>query len=147
MESVEIRRLGTSDAQMLREASHQDLFDNPLSRALSAEFLADPRHHIFAAVVSGKIVGFASAVHYVHPDKPAELWINEVSVAGHFRGQGIGRRLLQVMFEHARATLGCDEAWVLAEEDNAAARRLYASVGGTDRRVVYFTFPLGRGSA
>ena len=27
-----------------------------------------------------QIVGFASAVHYVHPDKPPELWINEMGV-------------------------------------------------------------------
>jgi hypothetical protein len=35
------------------------------------------------------VVGFASGVHYVHPDKSPELWINEVGVArSHCRYSG-----------------------------------------------------------
>jgi hypothetical protein len=56
----------------------------------------DPRHHLAVAVEANVIVGFASEVHYVHPDKPPELWINEVGVVGH--------------------SLGCREPWVLTEE-------------------------------
>jgi hypothetical protein len=33
------------------------------------------------ATAGDTVVGFASAVHYVHPDKAPELWINEVGVA------------------------------------------------------------------
>ena len=57
----------------------------------TAEFLADSRHHLAVAVDEGRVVGMASAVHYVHPDKPPELWINEVGVAPTHRGLGIGR--------------------------------------------------------
>ena len=73
----------------------------------------------------------ASAVHYVHPDKPPELWINEVGVAPTHRGLGIGRRLLEALFERGRA-LGCRQAWVGTEASNTAARRLYAAAGGVE---------------
>ena len=138
--SVEIRILGSADAQLLR-ACTEDVFDNPVSPELAAEFLADSRHHIAAAIVNGTLVGFISAVHYVHPDKSPELWINEVGVSELQRGRGIGKRLLEAMLEHGK-TLGCAEAWVLTEEDNEIAQRVYRSAGGTDRKIVYFTFPL-----
>ena len=64
----------------------------PNSAAFSGAFL---RVHVdVPALDAGVIVGFASGVHYVHPDKPAELWINEVGVAPTHQRQGIGRRLI-----------------------------------------------------
>ena len=141
MESeVDIRILGEGDAALL-QACANGVFDHSRSPDLVAEFLADARHHIVAAIVDGTLVGFVSAVHYIHPDKPAELWLNEVSVAESHRGQGIGKRLLVAMLSHGRS-LGCTEAWVLTEKDNVAAQQLYASVDGAHRNVVYFTFPL-----
>jgi aminoglycoside 6'-N-acetyltransferase I len=135
----------------LRIASPQDaaafshvaegVFDNPVDDALLREFLADPRHHIAIAVEDGLLVGMASAVHYVHPDKPAELWINEVGVADAHRGRGIGRQLLEALKAQGRS-LGCREAWVLTQPDNAAARGLYRTVGGAEAGVVYVTIPL-----
>jgi aminoglycoside 6'-N-acetyltransferase I len=80
-------------------------------------------------------------VHYVHPDKPPELWVNEVGVAPSHQGHGIGRSLLRALFAHGRA-LGCAEAWLGTEESNAAARRLYASVGGEEGMMVYVSFDL-----
>ena len=117
------------------------VFDDDATPALTAEFLADHRHHIVAALVEGRLVGFASAVHYIHPDKPAELWINEVGVAPAYQRQGLGRRLMDALLDHGRA-LGCKEAWVLTEQDNEAARALYRAAGGSEEAVVYCTFAL-----
>jgi len=93
------------------------------------------------ALVSGKVVGMASAVHYVHPDKPPEFWVNEVGVAPTHQGQGIGKQLLRALLAHGRA-VGCSEAWLGTEEGNVVARRLYAAVGGDEEPMVYVTFKL-----
>ena len=66
---------------------------------------------------------------YWHPDKPRELWINEVGVAPAWRQLGVGTKLLKKTLEHARAP-GCREAWVLTEPDNVAALALYSKLGG-----------------
>lgn len=58
---------------------------NPIDPTWSAEFLRDPRHHIAVAIEDGVVVGIASGVHYLHPDKPPELFVNEVGVAPAFR--------------------------------------------------------------
>ena len=110
---------------------------------LVAEFLSDPRHHIVVALDGGIVVGMASAVHYVHPDKPAQLFINEVGVAPSHQRQGIASELIARLLAHGRA-LGCTEAWVAADEDNGPARALYAHAGGHEEptRAVIYTFPL-----
>ncbi len=87
----------------------------------------------------------ASAVHYVHPDKPPELWVNEVGVATMHHRRGVATSLLRALFDRGRA-LGCAEAWVLTDDDNGPARRLHAGVGGTEaaERPVCVTFRLAR---
>jgi GNAT superfamily N-acetyltransferase len=127
---VEFRLAGPDDAAVLARAA-ADVFDHQVDPALTAEFLSDPRHHLAIAIDDGQIVGMASGVHYIHPDKTPELWVNEVGVAPSHRGQGVGRRVLGVLLEQGRA-LGCHEAWLLTDEANAAARRMYAAAGGRE---------------
>lgn len=140
--AIIIRVLGSDDAGVLEQVA-VDVFDNEVDPRWSAEFLADPRHHLAVALDDGQVVGMASAVHYVHPDKPPELWINEVAVAPSHHHRGIGRQLLDALFARGR-TLGCQEAWVLTEQNNAAARGLYGAVGGVEapEPVVMVTFAL-----
>jgi aminoglycoside 6'-N-acetyltransferase I len=139
--AVEIRMLGAGDDAILENAV-PEVFDNAPHAALVVEFLADPRHHMAAAIEDGRVVGFASGVHYVHPDKPAELWINEVGVAPSHQGRGLGRAVVRALLEHGRR-LGCREAWVLTDRKNDAAIRLYAAAGGQPAPdTVMFTFPL-----
>lgn len=121
------------------------VFDHDVDPALTREFLRDARHHLAVALEGGSVVGFASAVHYVHPDKPAELWINEVGVAPSHQRRGLGRRLLRALFARGRE-LGCREAWVLTSAANGPAVRLYEAAGGTDMAdpPVMFTFRLDK---
>lgn len=140
MATVRMLRAG-EDGLLLHAAP--DVFDYTVRPELAREFLADPRHHIAVALESDVVVGFVSAVHYVHPDKPMELWINEVGVAPSHRKRGLAKQMLQTMLAHGRA-LGCKEAWVLTDADNAAARALYASAGGRERpeKTVHVEFAL-----
>lgn len=130
MPSFSIRMLGPDDAAVFDRVA-PDVFDNDVDARWTAEFLADPRHHLVVALDGATVVGFASGVHYVHPDKPPDLWVNEVGVAPTHQGQGIGRQLMEALLARGHQ-LGCREAWVLTDYTNAAARRLYASVGGAD---------------
>ncbi len=127
---VEIKLLDRDDAARLTRVA-PGVFDHAIREDLCAEFLSDPRHHLAVALGDGVVVGFASAVHYVHPDKPAELWINEIGVARECRKQGLGTKLLQAILARGRE-LGCREAWVLAHRANASAMNLYKSAGGIE---------------
>lgn len=137
-----VRLLGTGDAQVLENVA-DDVFDLPVDSKHMSEFIADPRHHIAVALDGDTVVGFASGVHYVHPDKPAELFINEAGVADPYQRQGIAARLMATLLDEGRA-LGCKEAWVVTESDNRAARALYEKAGGAEdpASLVMYSFPL-----
>ena len=142
---LSIRVLRQGDEGVLDTVA-PDVFDDPIDARAAREFLADPRHRMTVAIDNAVVVGFVSAVVYVHPDKPApELWINEVGVAPSHQGRGIARRLLASTLEDARAS-GCREAWVLTDRANQAAMRLYESGGGeASGDHVMFTFRLHGG--
>jgi aminoglycoside 6'-N-acetyltransferase I len=128
--AIEIKVLQRGDERVLRNVA-AEVFDNAIDAELTREFLEDPRHHIAVAIDDGLVVGFASGVHYIHPDKPAELWINEVAMAPTHRRRGLGKAVLKALLEVGRVH-GCKVAWVLTDRNNVAAMALYAAVGGTE---------------
>jgi ribosomal protein S18 acetylase RimI-like enzyme len=139
---VEVRVLTIDDAT--RIAASRNVFDDAVIPVVMLRFLNDPRHHIIGALDGDTLVGFVSAVHYDHPDKPApEFWLNEVGVAETHQRQGIAQRLMTETLALARQ-LGCSAAWVITGADNTAANQLYAGVKGAEamRDQVMYTFPL-----
>lgn len=138
---IVVRVLGPPDAALLDRVA-PDVFDGPVDARWWGEFAADPRHHLAVALDGDTVVAMASGVHYVHPDKPPELWINEVGVAPSHQQRGIGRRVVAALLAHGRA-LGCRGAWVLTHGENEPARRLYAALGGVEERTVLVAFDLG----
>jgi ribosomal protein S18 acetylase RimI-like enzyme len=138
--SIEVRLLGAHDACVLDRVA-DDVFDGPVDPVWCTEFFRDPRHHLAVAIEHGAVVGMVSAVHYVHPDKAPQLWINEIGVAATHRRRGIGRQLLDTILAHGR-TLGCTEAWLGTEEKNEPARRLYRGAGGKAEPFTLYSFLL-----
>ena len=139
-----IRLLGVGDAPVFDNVA-PGVFDNAIDQRWTAEFLSDPRHHLAVAIDEGRVVGMASAIHYVHPDKAPQLWINEVGVAPPYQGQGVGRRLMERLLDRGRE-LGCRGAWLGTDRSNTAARRCYAAAGGVEAPYdnVNFVFDLGQ---
>jgi ribosomal protein S18 acetylase RimI-like enzyme len=137
---IVVRVLGGHEASVLDHVA-ADVFDYAVDPRWNAEFFADPRHHIAVAIDADVVVGMATGVHYVHPDKAPELWINEVGVAPTHEGRGLGRRIVAALVEHGKS-LGCQEAWVLTSPSNEPAQRMYRAAGGAadDEPSVMFTF-------
>ena len=128
---TEIKLLGPTDLHILNNVA-EDVFDDPIVESSAQEFLNDPRHRLVVALDKAVVVGFVSAVIYVHPDKLApELWINEIGVAPTHHRHGIGKALMQAILEDARKS-GCSEAWILTDRGNLPAMALYRSAGGEE---------------
>ena len=138
---VEIVLLGPDNIGALDKVA-PDVFDETVDVRLTRTFVSDARHHMMLAIEGGVVVGMASAVDYVHPDKARQLWINEVGVAPSHQRRGIGRQLLDALLAHGR-TLGCTEAWLGTEVDNVPARALYESAGSKPEKFMLYSFPLG----
>ena len=138
---MEIRILRAGDENILNNVA-SGVFDHQVDKDLTAEFLRDPRHHLCVAIENNMVVGFASALRYVHPDKAAQFWINEIGVSPSHQRKGFGTAILTALLSLGR-DLGCTEAWVLTDEENAAARTLYKSAGGVEVAQVMVSFQLG----
>jgi ribosomal protein S18 acetylase RimI-like enzyme len=140
---IEIKLLGPAHLRILDNVA-RNVFDDPIVESSAREFLGDPRHRLVIALDKDTVVGFVSAVIYVHPDKPApELWINEIGVAPTHQNQGIGKSLMRAILEEAKRS-GCSEAWVLTDRINLPAMAMYRSAGGEETLTdpTMFTFRL-----
>ena len=137
---IEIRRLGATDAAVLDRVA-DDVFDEPIRPQRLAAYLAQAGHLMIVAVTDGVVVGQVAAVIHRHPDKPTELYIDEVGVTPSLQRRGIARRMLDAMFDWGRE-LGCEEAWVGTEMENVPARRLYESFGEAGEPFVMYLYEL-----
>jgi ribosomal protein S18 acetylase RimI-like enzyme len=137
---IEIRRLGPADAHLLDRVA-AEVFDEPIRADRLAAYLADPNNLLLVALADGEVVGQVACVVHRHPDKPTELYVDEVGVTPALHRRGVARRMMDDAFAWGRE-LGCEEAWVGTESDNEAAIALYRSLGQQPVPIVMFEYDL-----
>ena len=137
MGDVRVLRARAGDEREV--ARFEAAFDNAVVPEETSRFLADDRHVLLLGYVDDRPAGFVSAVEVFHPDKQAELFLNEIGVIERDRRRGVARALIDELKRLGRER-GCAAIWVLTDEENAAAMGLYAGTGGTwngDRQVMF----------
>lgn len=101
-------------------------------RGLYEEWLAEPDAFVFVAEAGGEPVGYA----LVHMRAPEETWatgdrigeLESLAVLPDYRSQGVGRALVDAMFERLRE-LGVTHWGVGVISTNADAIRFYERLG------------------
>lgn len=125
---VEVRRLTTGDEERVREADH--LFDHPSRRQAAQEFLARPTSHLLIAYLEGVPAGMLIGHELPRLDDPRPmLFLYEVGVDEAYRRRGVGAALVNALAEIG-VERDCCEMFVLTNESNGPAMRLYPSAGG-----------------
>lgn len=136
-----MQRLGPRDAALLARIA-PDVFDEDVDAARLMAYLGTHGHMMVVALEGDTIVGQCAGVVHRHPDKPTELYVDEVGTASTRRRQGIARAMLDELFAWARE-LGCEEAWLGTELDNVAANGLYRGYRPIeDNAIQYYLFKL-----
>lgn len=139
--SFVVRRIGPDDAAVLGRVA-DGVFDEPVRPDRLARYLEAPGHLMVLALADGMVVGQCVGVIHHHPDKPSELYVDEVGTADAWLRQGIATAMLAELFAWGRE-LGCEEAWLGTETDNAAALALYRRHAPTeDETMQFFVFSL-----
>lgn len=100
------------------------VFDAPIDPTRLRAYLDEPSHFIVLALLDELVVGQTAAVVHRHPDKPTELYLDEVGVGDRFLRQGIAGLMVERALEEGRAR-GCQECWLGTEVSNVAASGLY----------------------
>ncbi len=138
--AIELRRMQPGDDLEFSQVA-PDVFDEPIHPQRLEAYLLEPGHLMILAFDDGVVVGQCAGVIHRHPDKVAELYIDEVGTASTHLRQGIATRMVEAMFTWARE-LGCREAWLGTELDNLEANGLYLKLGGKQQHMHYYEFEL-----
>ena len=137
---MEIRRLGPTDAEGVRELA-QRLAEASGSPARIEAWLADERNVAVAAFEEGQAIGLAYGYRLPRLDeRPDGLLLYSIGVVERERLRGIGTQLVDAMRRHAPGRM-----WLLTNESNEAAMTLYERAGGARPHAddVLWTFASG----
>jgi aminoglycoside 6'-N-acetyltransferase I len=132
--TIDIVRIDLTNTRLFERIA-DDVFDEPVRSDRLTAYLRQANHLLLLAVETSDrdaegrplVVGQCAAVLHLHPDKPTELYVDELGTASSHRRQGIGRKLMQAMFVWGREH-GCAESWLGTELDNLPARALYEAL-------------------
>ncbi|MGD2078394.1 MAG: GNAT family N-acetyltransferase [Chloroflexota bacterium] len=107
--------------------------DPIMSRRWFRDVLNEANKTLQLAVVDGRVVGLVLLIESVSSDDPIHrprrfLYVDEISVAAEFRGQGIGRRLMQAA-EQIAASRAIPTVELNVWEANARAISFYERLG------------------
>lgn len=135
---TEILRMSPADAGLLDRVA-EDVFDDDIDPEKLAAYLATPGHLMVLAVWDGLVVGQARGMIQRHPDKPTELYVDNLGVTPDRQREKIATRLLDELTAWGLEN-GCEGAWVATETDNAPARALYALRGAEPETFVAYVY-------
>ncbi len=142
MQTISIRPLSSEDASQFQSLRLAALRDAPQAFGASYEeeqlvTLAEwarrlqpgPGRAVFGAWQGERLVGSAGLLRMAPLKQLHKAMIWGVYVAPTQRGGGLGRRLMAAALEEAGRWEGVRQALLTVAEDNAAAQRLYESLG------------------
>ena len=139
--ALTLRRMQPGDEAMFQSIA-PEVFDEPIDAGRLHDYLRAPGHLMVLAFEGELVVGQCAGVLHRHPDKPTELYIDEVGTAVTHRRMGIARLMMDELFAWGRE-LGCEEAWLGTETDNEPAKALYRRYRPKEDEVIqYFLFEL-----
>lgn len=132
MADMQIRRLQPGDEAIVEQLATRD--------PPRTELLSDPKTIFLVAFENGVPVGFVLAYELQRRHGfEVTLCVYEIEVDEAYLRRGIGGRLLHGLKRIARER-AVAEGFVLTDAGNAAAMRLYESVGGKRNDVVEWDF-------
>jgi len=134
---ITIRPAGPADLPEILRIERASFSMPWAEQSLRAE-LEPGRAFFDAALSEGTVCGFC-ILHRFGPE--GEIF--NIAVAEAFRGQGIGRQLLEAALEHARAD-GMERVFLEVRDGNGPARALYDACGFAEigRRRGYYDKPV-----
>ena len=131
MESIQIKELIEFNPQVLPAVNRllDQLVNPPMTCTEEAlrDLVASPASHLFFLYIREEIVGMFTLGTYICPTG-VRYWVEDVVVDQAFRGQSLGRRIINYAIEYV-GKQGKSTLMLTSRPARVAANRLYQSVG------------------
>ena len=134
--AIEIIQLSESNMDVLNNYD-EDIFDEKIDTYRLTTMLKERNNILLVAVNEGVVIGQVLGVIHRHPDKPTELYIDDLGVSEKFQRCGIATRLIEQLYIIG-IDRGCEEVWVATEPENEPAIKFYESLNLAARKVIVF---------
>ena len=122
---MEVRRLGAHDAEMAHTLVGRFKEAAP-GVGHMRDWLGDERHVLMAAFDRGATIGWIYGYELSRIDGPRPMYLlYEIDVTDQARGRGVGRALLDAFLDAVPGPV-----WLVTNNSNEPAMRLYRSAGG-----------------
>lgn len=120
--AVRFARLSHDHLDLIETVEHE-AYPDPWTRGMFVQEIAKPAAYFCVAFVGAELVGYAG--YWLLID---EVHVTKITVAGPWRGQGLGRVLLDHIMLDGRARGGTNVR-LEVRKSNLVARALYARAG------------------
>ncbi|AQG78030.1 GNAT family N-acetyltransferase [Spirosoma montaniterrae] len=146
--NVEIRKLMPDDVASFMELIHlfRDVLETDKVTSARPEhlqrLLARPDFLVFGAWSDKQVVGGLTAyvLTQYYSEKPV-VYLYDIAVSEPFQRKGIATELLTKLTQYCRS-LGVEEVFVQAYQEDTEAVSFYRATGGAAMSVIHFTYPL-----
>ncbi len=130
----EWRRLWTLYLEFYESSVSEEVYETTFARLLSGE---DNEFAGLLALVDGKPSGLTHYLFHRHCWRVENVcYLQDLYVDQELRGTGLGRALIEAVYERADA-VGCPSVYWLTQEFNEVGRRLYDRVANVTPFIVY----------
>jgi len=109
---------------ILQLTSHESTVDSTLIEAIINE---DNSHLFFAINDQGEYMGMFAIGFYISPTGK-KAWIEDVVVAISYRGQGVGKFLIEFAIQYAKEQ-NADTLMLTSNPERISANKLYQNLG------------------
>ena len=129
MDIVELHSLSLDQMGELRQLMKELTSNIEVSEEMLENVVKSPNTHLFVALDNGaNIVGCASLCVFESPTG-RKASVEDVVVLSSYRGQHLGRDLMEHLIEFARKNLGDIDLHLTSKPQRVAANALYQSLG------------------
>lgn len=129
--------VAVTDPDHLLHSIAPEVFDESITGEYLTGYLASPHTMLYLAFHNHKIIGQIQAFIQLHPDKPADLYIDNLGVTPEFQRYGVGTQLIAAVLKAGRER-GCRSAWLSAEADNEVVRAFYTAQSFRGKTMLLF---------
>jgi len=125
-DEVDWRRLWTAYLEFYETSVPEEVYVTTFARLISPDH---PDQNGFLAVAAGRPVGLVHYIYHAHNWRIEPVcYLQDLYSDPDVRGQGMGRRVIEAVYERADSD-GCPSVYWMTQEFNQTARRLYDRIG------------------